>query len=257
MDEIDKLIDELLKHKAADVVTRLKEKAKSAIYQPIFNDGHSVATGAHTSAAEKLQGQLDTALREKKELEDRLKTATSGSTDVDKINKEWQKKIDDKDREIQNLVTQQKAEKVNGKHESARSKVLALVNARITDPDLAEAKVAKEFKRVQVDETNLSVRVLQPGQSIPFAGDEEAQLKALAEEIVGGVKPEFVRSEVASGSGRDASTGGTGANLKGKAFYDAIREQASKPKGAVAVGDGKTVVNPQDALDARLGVRRS
>lgn len=255
--EFDDLMKAVLGHPANKVVEWLKANGK-AIYQPIFNDGHGVATG-------NLQPKLDTAEAAKTKAEEQKAAADKALEDYKasnpstaQLHADYGAKLKEKDDEIARMKTEQAEGSRKSKIEDAVSKLKVKLNAVVIDESLAEAKADNPTVRgrIQVDDTG-NLRILQANSTVPFAGDVDAQIQALADEIKGSLKPVLLRSGVDAGTGKDTATGGTGTgngdSKKGKEFYEAIRKKAQGIKP-----DAKTDANtpdPRTALETRMGMR--
>ncbi len=243
MDDIDKLIDEILKVDKKAFITKLQEKAKP-FYQAIFNEGHASATGTSKSEKTALEAKLEAAEAKVVEVEAEFTEYKSKAPDTVTLEKQWSEKVKAAKDESKALKEAMVEERKGNKRTLANSTLLKFLSD--VDGDYADALVSKPGiqNRLSFDE-NTNLRVLQPGQDIPFAGDEEAQLKALAEEIRGTVKPIFIVSTAGAGSGRGSPGAGGGAG--GKSQWETIREKAR----ATVAPDG--IADKEAELNRRLG----
>lgn len=252
--DLEQLLAELAKKfgEAADddakkaIAVAVKSKVKP-IWQEAFNEGHGVATA-------QLQPKLDTALQAKKDAETAKKTAEEALTALKgeqptaaQLHEEYGKKLQEKDAEIAGMKERYEAEKLETRRGAALARLRAEMAARVHE-DYAEVLASKGdvVKRFQFDDGG-NLRVMQGEGNVPFAGDEEAQIKAIAEELTKGAPDIFLRSNVDRGSGRDGANGVGGEGAKGKALYQSIRERATAAKAEGAV-------DPQEALHKRLGL---
>lgn len=249
-EELRRLIEALNSYTNHDELrAAIKEHAKP-IYQPIFNDGHGVATASFSSERLKLEKRATDAEAEKKSAADDLEKYKREQPQIAQIDAQYKQQLQDKDAEIQKLKESHSSEKRTSRQETAVTKLRAILNQWV-DPDKTENLVSTTTvkDRLQLDEA-LNLRVLQKGQQIPFAGNEEEQLKAFAEELKAGVEPKFILSGVNGGTGRQGATGGVGTEgLKGKALFDKIREKARAEHPEKAPQDAtKTLLERTGAL---------
>lgn len=248
---LDELLNELLKLPAADVVTAIKAKANT-IYQPIFNDGHSVATAALRQKTADLETKLQTATAEKAQVAGELqefKTKNPGATE---LHQQYADKLAAKDQEIERLKTEFKTSEQSSRRNTVLGKIRESLKVRV-DADKADAIVdRKELQdRVQIDDQN-TVRVMQTGLSIPFAGDVDAQVASIVEEIVKTVPEKLLRSDVSAGSGRESTVAGSGGGTPKAKLFESIRKSVTP--GAEA--DPNQLSN-EDKLRVRFGGRRA
>lgn len=218
-------------------------KEVKTVYQPIFNDGHAVATGQLSKDKEEVDKKLQDAEGKLAELQTEFDTYKASKPDTATLDKQWSEKLTAVKDEYRDYKKQVKQERIDAQRDTALSKVHTLLAADV-DPEYAESLVQRETikKRITVDESG-NLRILQPEQSIPYAGDVDAQIKSLAGELVEGVKPIFRRTAIEGGPGKTDITGQP--IPKGKEKYDKIRENAKK----TATG----TVAPADALDKAFG----
>jgi DNA repair exonuclease SbcCD ATPase subunit len=258
--EFDDLMKLVLGQPANKVVEWLKANGK-AIYQPIFNDGHGVATAAKSQEIEALDAKVKAAEKAKGEAETTLEKYKSENPNASALHAEYGEKIKGFERQIEDLKTQQAEKERTGRIEGAVSLLKTKLNAVVVDEALAESLAEKTAtrKRIQVDDQG-NLRILQPNSSIPFAGDTEAQVQALADELKGGLKPVLLRSGVEKGTGKETASGGTGSSgeeAEAKQFFDSIRNKVSKKAETAAVGANgvPAAPDPRTALEQRLGMK--
>lgn len=208
----------------AELIAAIKDQAKP-IYQPIFNDGHGVATAAAAADRVKLERRAADAEAAQAQATADLEKFRKEQPQVAAIDAQYKQALADKDKELATLKEQAKQDKIAARKGSALDKLRAFLNQRV-DADKVNSMLTAltVAERVQLDD-NLGLRVLQKGQQIPFAGSEDEQLRAFADELVAGVDPKFLLSDVDAGSGRE-TVGSSKSTTTGKAFYDKIREKA-------------------------------
>lgn len=233
-----------------ELITAMKEDATTKpIHQALFNEGHSTATESFAKKKKTLEDKVTAAEKAKTDAEAEVAALREKTPDAATLNQQWSEKLTAAQNELAAFKEQAAREQKDNRRKSAVSKLEKLLSVALDD-DFAEAKVAtpEVQARISFDE-NDNLLVLQAGQQIPFAGDEEAQLKALAAEIIGKTKPLLRKSGAGAGSARN-STGGAGAG--GASRWQAIREEAKKAAGA-AGADG--IADREAELDKRLGRR--
>lgn len=245
--DLDQLLTELTTFADTNaLVEAIKKKAKT-IYQPIFNDGHAAATATHTEKQTKLQEQLDTAKADLKVAKDDLKKLQETQPDVAELHKEYGKKIQGLEANIEDLKTQQVAERRSVRKEKVIAKVRDELS-KVVLPEYAQALTDTDtFKaRVDFDDKDLP-RLMQADLKLPFAGGEDDQVKAVVEELAKNVPAKLRRSDVDAGTGRPGSTGG---GASGKEYYQRIRDEAAarKAAGSAAIPD------PMSELQKRTGM---
>lgn len=250
--ELDELLEELLKLEPDAVAEAMKKKAKK-IYQVVFNAGHAVATATLEPKLETAEAAKKTAEEAKKVAETALAAERRDKPDVEKLHTDYGRQVVDLTSKIDELETARKQDKIDFTKNTASSKLMALLAAKI-DKDYAEVQTQKSsiVKRIEIHEDG-TFRVLQDGQSIPFAGDSDAQLNALAEEIISKTPDALVLANVPRGTGRENAGGGS-TPTKGKALYDSIREKA---KNAGKTPGADSIADRQAELDKRMGIVRA
>lgn len=242
--DVEQLLAELSKHPVNLVLEKLK---KTQFYQPIFNDGHGVATLQFRDDLKTKDTEIANLTKARNDLQTEFETFKSKNPSAAELQRQYTDAIAAKDKEIQKLREDHAIEKKNARLDTMIAKFQSKL-AEVIDPEVAEARAEKKRSRFQfLDDT--TVQIMQAGQQIPFAGDMDAQIAALVEETVKEVPERLHRSDVVSGSGRETTAGGTG-NGK-KAFYDNIRKQV-QPESP-----DKNQPSNQDRLNARLGHRAS
>lgn len=241
--EIDKIIEEILKVDKKAFVTALQEKAKP-FYQQVFNEGHASATGTFRDEKKVLTDKVKESEDKIVELQGEFDAYKTKAPDTATLDKQWGDKLEAEKLKMKNYKEQIAEERKTEKRISATVKLHNLLAGGDTgvDAEYADALVNKPSyqSRLSFDESG-NLRVLQAGQEIPFAGNEEAQLKALAEEIDATVKPIYRRSTAGSGSGRSNTSGGSAAG--GKSKWADIREKAKADNPSVSGTDRQAELN--------------
>ena len=241
--ELDALVAEI---KAFDDKKKLIESLKEikSVYQPIFNDGHAVATGQLSQEKKDAEQKAADAEAKLTDLQAEFDTYKASKPDTATLDKQWSEKLQAVKDEFRDYKKQVKQEKQDALRDTALTKVQTLLAVDI-DPEYAESLVQRDSikKRITVDEQG-NLRILQPEQSIPYAGDVDAQVKSLASELVENVKPIFRRTAIEGGPGKTDQT--NGAAPKGKQKFDEIRKQVKEKHGVGAV-------DPATALDKAFG----
>lgn len=230
----------------AAIVAAVKAKAKP-LWQEAFNEGHGVATAQLQPKLTTAEQAKAAAEQSKKEAETELSKLREQQPTTAQLHEDYGKKLQDKDAEIAQLKEQHTTEKRDGRKNTALTLLRAELAAHVHE-DYAEVLVQKPNvrERFQFDDGE-NLRIMQATGNVPYAGDEEAQIKAIAEELVKDVNPLFKRTDVQGGSGRGSAAGdGGGGVLKGKKLFEKIREEAKATAGAGGA-------HPQEELHKRLG----
>ena len=224
--------DEDGKFTLATVARTMKENAH-ALFQHVFNVGHSERNKKATNDEKALRDQLTAKEEEATRLQSELETAKAGQPDAAKRVTELEGQIRtlqqqhaDTPKELPGQVAEAKR---TARLETLRGKLAAHL-----DPDYAEVLVQKaEVRdRVRLNDDG-SFDVLQAVGGIPFAPAEGADpMDLLVGELVETTrrtKPTLVTSGAEAGSGT-GSTGGQAAERKGgdAKFFDGIREKAKE-----------------------------
>ena len=243
--DLEQLLAEIAKHPVDAVVGGLKKI--QTIYQPIFNDGHRVATAALREDLTKKDTELAKATKATTDLQSEFDQFRAKNPTAAELQRQYNDAIAAKDREIQKLKDEQVEERKKLKIDSIVSKFQSKL-AEVVDPEVAGIRAEKKRNRIQLpDET--TVQIMQAGQQIPFAGDVDAQIAALVEETVKEIPERFHRSDVVDGSGRQTVAGGNGGGKK--AFFENIRKSVNPEK------TDQNQPSAQDRLNQRLGHRAS
>lgn len=219
MTTLDEILDALAALEgvdAKDFSRQLRSKAH-ALYQQVYNEGHSTATTASEEKLRKAEEARGAAEAAQKEAEQKAREQTKGSEDAEKVRAE-------KDAEIQKLQATHEerlsklADRLDGERRArVKADLRATLTAQKVDPDYADFIVEKHLARVGFDEDG-NARVLQAGLSIPYANVPEGKthLDLLAEEIHKAVPKKFIGAAVQGGSGAPGSgeAPGTGSALE-------------------------------------------
>jgi hypothetical protein len=244
MDEILEAIKKLMGHESRDEVVAALKKHGKPVYQLVFDDGHGVATEQLNSKLSKVEQERDAAKTEARDAKKDLQKLRDESPDAAKLEEQYRNELAEKDAEIEALRTQSQQEKLEWRRDNALERLRAALAPQVVDgyEELLVGRGSTADRFSFDDDGNL--RVLQLGKQIPYAGDVEAQIKSLADDLMKEVKPIFRNSKVKEGSGRDAA-GGDG-SPKGRDLFKNIRENVK-----AEVNGAKT--NPEVELNRRLG----
>lgn len=241
--ELKKLLDALKSYAdKGKLLTAIKDDPdyadlKNGIYQPAFNDGHAVATGAHAGAKTRLENDLRAAQEARQKAEDDLKQLKSSNPDAAKLHEEYGRKLQEKDAEITRINEGIKQEKLAARVNGLQQTVQDALAKKGVNPVLAQALALTNRERLVADE-NGTDRILQKGQSIAFAGSKDEQITALVTELLKDVPADMIRSTVAGNGpndGRGTTTGADGSTDK-KQKLDAVRAQVERKYGRTANG---------------------
>jgi hypothetical protein len=252
---LDELIAALNAYANQDeLIAKIKTNAKR-VYQVAFNDGHAVATGQAGQQETKLKTDLQAAKDAQKAAEDALREFKSTSN-VEELRSTYDKRIAEKDAEINKLKTESITKDRERQVGSVRGKTLSNLKSAIDD-DKADALIEapKVASRIKFDEATNRVQIYQTN-GVPFAGSEDEQVAALVEELKGGVPDTLLKSTVEAGSGRESVTPiatAKGGVKKGKEFYASIRNGVAKKTAATTTDT--MGLPPERDLEKRLGLR--
>lgn len=247
---LEQILAELAKLPQNDVVEAIKTKHR-VLYQQIFNEGHGIATAALKPQLETAEAAVTAEKAKVVEAGKEIEKLKQQNPDVAKIHADYGQQLQQKENELK-----AEREKIVGQRkESVQDRLLNAVKAKLlteVDADKVEAMLERrEIRgRIQVDD-NFTGRIVQVGQTIPYAGDEGAQVLAFAEELKKTVPESLLLSSVQKGTAREGGgSSGGGAGGKGKIF-DEIRAQVKaeteKPKEGMS---------GEERLLERFGVRR-
>lgn len=243
--DLDALLAELAKLPTDKVIEAIKAKYRTTLYQPIFNDGHSVATGTHKADLAEKERLLTDTKTAKDAAERALQEFKDKNPSQAELHQQYGVKLTEKEREIETLKTARQKDQQDWRHRQTVSRIRTKLGA-IIDSDKADAITETEAFRNRVVVEGDTVRIMQSGSQIPFSGDESSQIDALVEEVKKAVPAKFVLSQVKDGTGSANGTNGDG-TPGSKAFYDAIRESVKKPAESTTGGES--------ALAKRMGMR--
>lgn len=247
-EEIEELLNKLagVTDKVA-FAAALKKKA-SAIYQQIFNEGHASASGTLKGAKEAAEARATKAEEDLEALQGEHETLKNSKPDIAAVEQRWKDKYEKLEKKFTDYKEGQKQEAISSRVSGGAKRVKEILKETIDD-DKADSLVDRQsvMRRIQ-SEDGKNLKVLQPDQDIPYAGDDEAQLKALAEELSKGVEAKFLKSEVERGTGDRRTIPGDSKPSAGKARFQNIRESVQKKKPNAEQGP-----NPDQQLDKAFG----
>jgi hypothetical protein len=209
--------------------TALKDKAKVDIYQPIFNEGHGVATAEHTTEKTTLEGKVTAAEAAKVAAEQKLAEWKTANPEPAKV-------IEKYDAELRTQAEKHAAEladrdrKDQEKDRASAVKTLkATLIAKGVKEIHANAIVKDDALLNRIKPYNGSVRVLQKDKDIAIAeSDLDKALAALADEVIPTLDAEQLVSKVGRGSGRGTTTGDAGNTGKTTAADESVAEVRAK-----------------------------
>lgn len=244
----------------------LKERAKVQIFQPFFNDGHSVATAEAASEKTKLEGQITAAQQAQQAAEKALKDWKDANPDTAKIHQQYTEQIQSLEQKHQ--ADNEARDKKENDREVARSikTLTAALIAKGVHPVHAKALAKDEDVTKRIQPFNGSVRVLQKDRDIAFAeSDPDKAIELLADELKEGVESDFIVSRVPRGSGRSTATGDAETRgSKDEALYDDIRQDVRRKFGRdeddaeeEATPRRRSRGNAKERLNRRMGLRSS
>ena len=224
---------------------------KAALYQPAYNDGHGAATDTHKGAKTTLENRVQAAEAAQKKAEQELATFKA-TGDTAAIHAQYAKEIDGYKNQIRDINATHLTEKKAAKKKELRDAYEKSLEKLNVDPHKRAAMADAALSAGQFDvDDNLAGRVLQPGKTIPFAGDEQAQVAALAAQEFKAVPKELVNRKVPGGGPASDAIGGGGddARTKFQRAKDRVKADYEKRTGP----NGQAAVDPQETLNQRLG----
>jgi hypothetical protein len=249
MDELLEAVRKLMAHDDREAVVGLLKKHAKPVFQLAFDEGHGVAKSQLDPKITKLEEEKQAIAAERDEAKKALQKKGKDSTDVEKLEADYQKAIAEKDEEIASLKDQHATDRKEWRRGQALERLRATL-APQCEEGYEELLVERSTTRDRFSfDDDGNIRVLQPGKEIPYAGDTEAQISALAEDLMKDVKPAFKRSTVKNGSGSDSATGGPGSGGGKAAVFEQVREKAKNANK----GSGNDI-DPEKELHRRLGI---
>lgn len=222
----------------------LKSLEGKPIYQQIFNRGHASSSGTSKQKVEDADRKVTEAQGRLTALQTEFDEHKKKSPDVATLDAQYKGQIEDLKKEIETLKGAAKNEKIEAKRKQLLARTREILKETI-NPVHAESLVDRDSVRSRISsEDGENGRILQPDKQIPYAGDDEAQAKALAAELAKDVPAIFRLTEIPKGTGNGA-TGGTGGT--GSEKFQKIRDSVKKKTPA------EGAVDPEVALKKRFG----
>lgn len=232
---------------------RMAKDQAHAVYQQIFNVGHSERNKKATTDEAALREQVTALTTERDALKVKLDEAGKDQPDASKRVTELEGQIRTLQTthadEVKALKASVGEARVEGRVESLRAKLVA----GGMDADYAEVLTLKPDvrKRIKLNDDG-TFEVLQANGGIPFApADGKDGLDLLSGELIEATrtsKPTLITSGVESGSGQGSNGGrSTDSRGKGAGFYDGIRKGVADAEKAAAPSGGSAA--------QRMGIR--
>lgn len=246
--EIDEIVGKLAGGDEKSLAATLKEKAKK-LYQQIFNEGHASAFGKQKSAVEAAEAKATEAEEKLEKLQEDFDNYKASKKDVAAVESEWTEKYRKLEKKFTDFKEQVKQDAITSRVSGVIERVKSVLKETIDD-DKAETLVDRQSVRSRIlSDDGKSLRILQPELQIPYAGDDDAQIAALAEELSKGVDAKFLKSDVDKGTGNKDSIPARG-NEKPKAGAKKFGDIREKAKAA----RGKSEKTPDKQLDEAFGI---
>jgi hypothetical protein len=247
MNELEQALAVLMGHSDQAAVAQLIHTKAPALYQTIFNAGHSVATTQAKADKMRLDGEVATARAKVTELEGKITELGRANPDA----AQYQQQIVDLKKQIEDREKQDKANARKGRLDSARDGLKdALIKLRV-DPVYARAHVLEPevIGRLVQNEGSDDVVVTQKGLNIPIivTDGKQTPLDVLAAEIRAAVHPRYILADTDRGSETDGEGGPTGGGSK-KVAFDKIRTDTAAAEQARATSTGMTELNKRRGL---------
>lgn len=233
------------------------------IYQPIFNDGHGVATAEHGPEKTTLEGKVTAA-------EQRATTAEQKLTEWKTQNPDAAKTVEKYETELRTQAEKHAADNAERDRKDQAKEVGSAVKslhasliAKGVKPIHANALVKDDAWLNRIKPYNGSVRVLQKDKDIAIAeADLDKALGILADEVIVGLDSEQLVSSVKRGSGRGTTVGDAPnagkPNAADEARADVRRKYGKDDDGEDAPAAPQHRKNRGDAkerLNQRMGLR--
>lgn len=263
MEKIDELLAqlfELSKENKINLLDRVKANPalKPVLFQPVFDEGHGVATAAAISDHDKLVKRSTDAETALSAANKKIEKLSEQNPDTAKLHEQYRQEMDKLNVQIKAAQDAGIAQVMDLKRDNSAVLLEAALVLSGVDPDYAEVLALKPAtrERIHVDEKSGRIMVMQPDKpDIPFAGTERDQIKAYAENLKGSIaNPLFLKSSVAgNGTGDKAASDRNNTppvQNASKDLYDSIRKTAEAEH---ANGRNR---NATEELDRRTGVRR-
>lgn len=224
--ELKELLAELLKLDRAAVVTALQAEAH-AIYQAVFDKGHSTATAAARAEKERIEGVVAGLQTQLEQRDKTIKELQDKAPDVATVRAQFEQQIlklqaDHKD------ALKAKDEEIQGERRARtfgdlRTKLIS----KGVDPDYADVLTGKAEvqKRVRFNKAG-EAEVLQADSEVPLqAGKGQTAIDLFADELQKATPAKFLTSNGDRGSGTENGTGTSG---KSGNLYEGIRKRATE-----------------------------
>jgi hypothetical protein len=249
---LDEAISFIAQQNAEEVTTAM-QKSANAVWQNIFNKGHSTATVAARTEKDQLTGKvtsLETAVAEK---EIKIKELETKSPDVAAIHRQYQEKITGMENTHRTELANRDGVIATSRKSAVKSAIRKEAEKLGLDPDWLELQMDKpENDRRIVVKADGSYEIMQPEGNIPLmpAGEDKPET-LIAKEILAKAPDKWKNVQTDSGAGINSNLPGGGQKkAAGTAKYDKIREDAKK-----AAADRKAVTPA--TLGERMGMTKT
>jgi chaperonin cofactor prefoldin len=207
------------------IVASMKKDGKD-VWQPIFDEGHGTAYAQQQAKIDRLTNEKVALVTARDKVQSDLQEARGKAPDVEAVRAQLQARVDELEAQVGGLEGQMATERKQWRIDTVKARLRAELAPQVVD-GYEELLVDRDASKLLSFDEQDNFTILRPGKSIPYSGDEEAQVKALAADLLKNVKPVFKATAVKNGSGREGE-GGTGPS--GNLFED-IRKQAKDEKG--------------------------
>lgn len=201
----------------ADAVAEALKNDANPIYNRVFRAGVSTGKESADAKTATLQEQYDAEKARAEKAEAELREAQAKTPDVEKLNRDWQAKLDATKAEAE-------AERAARKQEREARKIADL-RAHLTgvDPEYARWKAGEHGARLRTKDDG-TVELLEAGSEVPVQIPQgKTPFEVLAEEIIKATPAGLRVSNVDTGGGARGGGGSGGGNP-----YDEIRKKAEE-----------------------------
>lgn len=223
--DLKELLAELLKLDKAAVVAALQAEAH-AIYQAIFDKGHSTATATARTEKERLDGELAGVRTQLEQANNTIKELEKKAPDVATVRTQFEQQILTLQNKHKDELKAKDAEIESERRSRAFGDLRVKLIEKGVDPDYAEVTVNKAEVQKRIRIKDKLAEVLQADSEVPLQpGKGQTGIDLLADELHKATPAKFLTSDVDRGSGTE--NGGGGGGSKGGVF-DRIRADAKK-----------------------------
>lgn len=248
------------------LVAQIKDKARAQLYQPIFNDGHGVATAEFAKKEAEFNTRIAALETAKNEAVQKLEQWKKDNPGEAKIREEYEQKLLNLQNEHKKAIEARDAADQATAVERTQEALIDKLEAMGVDPLHAKALVRDDAVKNRIKpDPKTGVKLMQANSDIPLAEpDPKKALKLLADELFKGVPDKYIESGVKRGSSRGTPAGPGNNSSKDEDLVDEIQADVAAKFGRSTDADGETRStrtardnrSARDRLSERLGLAR-